>query len=253
MVHKREELLLLFDLDGTLTKPRTDIEPAFADYLLNKVLPRATVGVVGGSDFGKILEQLGGRKVLDKLDYVFPENGTIHIEKGVEIGKKSIQQHLGEDKLQKFINFCLRYLSEITLPCKRGLFIEFRNGMLNISPVGRQCSREERNAFEKYDNENHIRKNMIEALKAEFPDLGLTYSIGGQISFDVFPTGWDKTYCLRHVAGEEKKFKEIHFFGDKTEPGGNDYEIFVDERTIGHRVKSPEDTKKFLDELLDLS
>ena len=37
---------------------------------------------------------------------------------------------------------------------------------------------------------------------------------GGQISFDVFPNGWDKTYCLRHLKGEA--FDEIHFFGDKT-------------------------------------
>lgn len=37
---------------------------------------------------------------------------------------------------------------------------------------------------------------------------------------------WDKTYCLRFVEG--KGYDEIHFFGDKTTPGGNDYEIFED-------------------------
>jgi phosphomannomutase len=31
--------------------------------------------------------------------------------------------------------------------------------------------------------------------------------------------------------------------------GGNDYEIFSDERTIGHTVTCPEDTAKLLDEL----
>lgn len=54
----------------------------------------------------------------------------------------------------------------------------------------------------------------MSALKEKFPDYGLTYSIGGEISFDVFPNGWDKTYCLRHV--EDEQFEEIHFFGDKT-------------------------------------
>jgi len=47
---------------------------------------------------------------------------------------------------------------------------------------------------------------------------------GIQISFDVFPIGWDKTYCLQFV--EKEGYKEIHFFGDKTYKGGNDYEIF---------------------------
>ena len=67
------------------------------------------------------------------------------------------------------------------------------------------------------------------------------------ISFDVFPTGWDKTYALRHV--EQENFKEIHFFGDKTHKGGNDYEIFSDSRTIGHTVVGPEDTMKQLNEI----
>jgi phosphomannomutase len=39
-------------------------------------------------------------------------------------------------------------------------------------------------------------------------------SIGGQISFDVFPIGWDKTYCLQFL----NDFDNIFFFGDKTDP-----------------------------------
>ena len=61
-----------------------------------------------------------------------------------------------------------------------------------------------------------VRAAFVRALKDKFPDYPLTYAIGGQISFDVFPNGWDKTYCLRHVADEQ--FEEIHFFGDKTYP-----------------------------------
>lgn len=57
------------------------------------------------------------------------------------------------------------------------------------------------------------RKKMVSTLQEKFKDLKLTYSIGGQISFDVFPHGWDKTYCLQFV---EDDFDEIHFFGDKT-------------------------------------
>jgi len=56
-------------------------------------------------------------------------------------------------------------------------------------------------------------------LKANFSDLDLVYAIGGQISFDVYPQGWDKTYCLRYL----KDYEQIYFFGDKTCPGGNDF------------------------------
>ena len=33
----------------------------------------------------------------------------------------------------------------------RGTFIEFRNGMINVSPIGRNCSKSERDAFEEFD------------------------------------------------------------------------------------------------------
>ena len=71
--------------------------------------------------------------------------------------------------------------------------------MFNISPIGRNCSREERNDYEKFDLEHKVRETMVALMRTEFADLDLTYSIGGQISFDVFPTGWDKTYCLKFI------------------------------------------------------
>ncbi|XP_045476984.1 phosphomannomutase 2 [Harmonia axyridis] len=243
-------ILCLFDVDGTLTKPRNVISEDMEYFLLNKIRPLCKIGLVGGSDFKKISEQMNGDDVIHKYDYVFPENGLVSYKNGQEICRQSIQKFMGEEILQKFINFALKYLSTITLPVKRGTFVEFRNGMLNISPIGRSCSQSERDDFEQYDKVHDIRMNMIEALKLEFPDIGLKYSIGGQISFDVFPIGWDKTYCLKHL--ENEGFGEIHFFGDKTHPGGNDFEIFSDSRTIGHRVSNPENTKEILIKLFNL-
>lgn len=252
---KRNEILLLFDVDGTLTNPRDSIKPDFENFLYNKIAPIATIGIVGGSDLEKMFEQLNGDQIMEKFDYIFPENGLVQYFKGKETGKQSIIQHLGEEKLQSFINFVLRYLSELKLPIKRGTFIEFRNGMLNICPIGRQCNREERNAFHAYDNKHKVREIMMETLKKEFADIDLTYSIGGQISFDIFPHGWDKSYCLQFVTNKQSEgidFKEIHFFGDKTEKGGNDHEIFIDERTISHKVETPLDTERILKEIFNL-
>lgn len=98
-----------------------------------------------------------------------------------------------------------------------------------------------------FAQEHKVRERMVAALMAEFGDLNLKYSIGGQISFDVFPIGWDKTYCLRFL--RDGGFREIHFFGDKTFPGGNDYEIFTAEETIGHTTTGPDDTVRQCREL----
>lgn len=204
---------------------------------LKELRSKVVIGMVGGSDLKKQKEQLG-EGVLDMFDYTFSENGLVAYKGQDLIAEASIVTHLGEDRLQRLINFVLRYVSDLDIPIKRGTFIEFRKGMLNVSPIGRNCSQKERVEFEAYDNDAKIRENFVAVLQKEFADFNLTYSIGGQISFDVFPKGWDKTYALQFV----DHFKNIHFFGDKTYPGGNDYEIYTSPRTIGHSVKNPEET-----------
>lgn len=65
-------------------------------------------------------------------------------------------------------------------------------------------------------------------------DFSLTVAIGGQISMDVFPKGWDKTYCLQFI---DQQYDKIYFFGDRCQKGGNDYEIYNHERVIGNQIK----------------
>ncbi|KAF2499451.1 putative phosphomannomutase [Lophium mytilinum] len=242
--------IVLFDVDETLTKSRQEVKPEMLT-LLSALRQKVAIGYVGGSDLAKQQEQLGTSeiKVTSLFDFCFPENGLTAFRLGVPLASQSFIGWLGEEKYKKLVNFLLRYISEIDLPFKRGTFVEFRNGMVNVSPVGRNATNAERDAFNVFDTEHKVREKMVAVLQKEFVELGLTYSIGGQISFDVFPTGWDKRYCLQHVEAEKARpdgvdYTTIHFFGDKTSPGGNDYEIYSDPRTIGHSVADPDDTLK---------
>lgn len=230
--------LVLFDVDGTLSKPRAEATEEMKHFL-QTLKKKVVVGIVGGSDLVKQQEQMGAN-VVNEVNYSFSENGLVAYKDGALVGKKAINDHLGEANIKRIINFSLKYISELDIPIKRGTFIEYRAGMLNVSPIGRNCSRDERNAYELFDLEHNIRKNFIIALQKELSDLDLVYSIGGQISFDVFPKGWDKTFCLNYIG--ESEYEEIHFFGDKTFPGGNDYEIFTHPRVIGHTTTGPADT-----------
>ncbi|KAF8738970.1 Ubiquitin-like domain, partial [Rhizoctonia solani] len=230
--------LVLFDVDGTLSLARQSATQEMMD-LLREVRKKVVIGFVGGSDFVKISEQLtvGGVKAIDAFDYGFAENGLIAYRTGKQLASQSFIGWVGEEKYKKLVNFILHYVADIDIPIKRGTFVEFRNGMINVSPIGRNAT-----AYRVHG----IRKKFVDTLKEKFADYGLTFSIGGQISFDVFPTGWDKTYALRYV--ENEGFEEIHFFGDKTYEGGNDYEIYSDPRTVGHSVTSPEETMRILRE-----
>ncbi len=132
---------------------------------------------VGGSNFPKQQEQIGTDtlSVTEVFDFCFAENGLEAYRLGQPLVSTSFIEWIGEEKYQKLAKWILRYISELEgLPAMRGTFIEFRNGMINVSPVGRNASTAERNEFEAWDKKNNCRPKMIQALKEAFPDLAVT-------------------------------------------------------------------------------
>ncbi|KAL7079214.1 hypothetical protein ACQ4LE_001718 [Meloidogyne hapla] len=250
-IQTKAPTIFLFDVDGTLTMPRQKITDEMLQFMRD-LSRRVPIAVVGGSDLGKIFEQLPlgeDNELLKLFSFIFAENGLMGFEGVKELPKASITKELGEKRLQDLTNFCLRYMSEIDLPLKRGTFIELRNGMMNVCPIGRSCTQEERMSFVEYENKFPVRQDFVKALEQRFPAAEhlLKFSIGGQISIDIFPSGWDKTFCLKYL---DPKYEAIHFFGDKTLPGGNDYEIFIHPGTVGHSVTDPIDCCKQVTETL---
>ncbi len=133
------------------------------------------------------------------------------------------------------------------MPVQRGNFIEFRTGMINVSPIGRNCSSQERSEFVVYNSQNKVLESFKDSVEKEFSCFNLRFAIGGQISFDCFPEGWDKTYCLQFL----NDYDNVFFFGDKTSKGGNDYEISIDNGVTHSRtVTGPTDTIKFVSETI---
>ncbi|KAK8375825.1 hypothetical protein O3P69_008519 [Scylla paramamosain] len=79
----------------------------------------------------------------------------------------TLQNHMGEEKLQTFISFALHYMPSLTLPVKHGTFIEFHNGLIN-----EKCDQ-----FGECDKIHHVREKFVKALEEEFPDSGLMFSL----------------------------------------------------------------------------
>lgn len=261
------DVLILFDVDGTLATPA---QPAKAEIIemLAELRKHYTVGIVGAGDFQKQQMQLGGADLCSRLDFVFSENG-VHAFRGQQnLHCKSISEHLGEGRwaaFQSALEAILaaekheaeRLLQQATSNtdaklASRNTFLEIRQCTVNVCPIGRAptLSKEHRGAFDTLDRSAGMRHRVLAQLQKEFgpqTEYQLQFSIGGQIGIDVCPIGWDKTFCLQFV--DEQEFKTVHFFGDKTEEGGGDHEIYVHPRTIGHSVVSAEDTMKQVKEL----
>ena len=170
------DTLVLFDVDGTLTPARRAASPEMLQ-VLSALRHKCAIGFVGGSDLVKQQEQLGtpSLPVTTMFDFCFAENGLTAYRLGQPLASNSFIKHVGEETYQKLVKWILRYVSELEgLPKMRGTFVEFRTGMINVSPVGRNATNDERAEFEAWDKQSGCRKTMIEELKKAFPDIGLT-------------------------------------------------------------------------------
>jgi len=226
--------------------------------LLCRLRHKCAIGYVSGGPLVKQQRQLSTPSipVTSLFDFSFAENGLTAFKMDVPLPATTFIERVGEIEYKAFVSWVLKYIANLDIPIMRGTFVDFRNGNVNISPIGQGANYAEMEEFQRYDKAHGIRKTMIEALERQFPELNLNYAVGGKICFDAFPVGWDKTYCLKHIEAEKEKnglvYNEIHFFGDKTFKGGNDFELYEDERTIGHTVAGPEDTMRQLRKLFDL-
>lgn len=241
-------MILLFDIDGTLALPMKKIETPMLDLLHACRAKGIRLGVVGGSDAQKAMEQLGS-DYRDLFEFCFHENGCVFYHNGVLVHEKKLDDFLHPDDLKDLTGFLLEELSRTPVPFRTGTFIERRSSALNVSPVGRACSDAQRKEFTEFDDVHGTRKKLVDRIRDRFPDLPLECAIGGMISIDIYPAGLNKTFALKHIDSDE----EIHFFGDRCAPGGNDYEIYHSPRVTGHCVTSPSDTIMQLEMLLSHS
>jgi phosphomannomutase len=227
--------IVLFDIDGTLTPSRCVIEKDMVEMLSELQKRGYLVGAVGGSDQRKHFEQL--QDVV--LDYHFCENGLVAFAQREKFAETRIEDAMEKQVLFNFVKDCHKRLEKYQsqLPLLTSTFVEVRTGMINICPIGRDVTSEQRKAFEEWDVDRNIRLPLMRELEKEYGHL-FKFSMGGKISIDAFPHGWDKTWCLQYL----DKDAQIWFFGDMTHEGGNDHEIFNHPRVQGVTVQTPQHT-----------
>ena len=264
---RRRPPLILFDVDGTLAVPAQKADDKIVRMFERLKAAGYLVGIVGAGDFEKQEGQLGGPGLRKRLHFVFSENG-VHSFCGERLLHcKSIVEHLGEARWREFekglnaLQARVRGEAEVLLrkaagPAAdigaRGTFLERRMCTCNICVIGRTptLSKGERAAFDKADAKAGLRKRVLDELMATYgphTPYALNFSIGGQIGIDCAPVGWDKTFCLGFLPAAD--YPTVHFFGDKTEEGGGDFELYEHSRTTGHAVTSPEHTLQLVEEL----
>ena len=227
----------IFDVDGTLTESRQQIDLSFEVYMI-KFCCKYDVYLVTGSDRAKTVEQVG-------LD-IYNRSKRVYNCSGADVYEKDNNVYKSDWKpSRKLINFLSDELDYSTFPHKTGNHIEHRPGGINFSILGRGVdSMKYRKEYVKWDINTTERILMSDRIKSEFPDLNI--QIGGQTGLDISDS--DKSQILRDFNSED----ELVFFGDMMKEGQNDYPlaVAVDKRGgTNYTVGSWQETYKKLKDL----
>tara|TARA_B100000900_G_scaffold399907_1_gene402982 strand:+ start:2968 stop:3750 length:783 start_codon:yes stop_codon:yes gene_type:complete len=256
--------IVLFDMDGTLTLPRQKMGMMIASALGKLQREGFSVGIVTGSDMKYVEEQCDIMFDFSPVNYrtvhYFPCNGTKYYTyepAQTELHNVSMQDCVGKEKYNQIIyklaenQFRMKhtlYGKEIPLT---GNFIDCRGSMINWCPIGRNASKEERNAWSDLDSKHSIRKILLDAYFKDPIYEEVEVKLGGSTSFDIFPRGWDKTYVMRHL----KDYESIYFIGDKCVDHGNDKELYelLQKRNNcrGYITDGPKTTISLIDQILE--
>ena len=228
----------IFDVDGTLTDSRQQIDLSFEVYMI-KFCCKYDVYLVTGSDRAKTVEQVG-LDIYNRSQRVYNCSGSDVYEKDHNVYKSDWKPS------RKLINFLSDELDFSTFPHKTGNHIEHRPGGINFSILGRgEDSMKYRKEYVKWDINTTERILMSDRIKSEFPDLNI--QIGGQTGLDISDS--DKSQILRDFIAED----ELIFFGDMMKEGQNDYPLAQAVDKLGgtnYSVNGWQDTYKKLKMLI---
>ena len=116
--------------------------------------------------------------------------------------------------------------------------IENRLSQVTFSALGQKAGTKEKYAW---DPDCKKRQKIAKRAKELAPDF--TFEIGGTTSINAVKPGMNKAFGMTHMMDELKVSRdEILYFGDMTQPGGNDYPV-VEMGIETITVRNHEDTE----------
>ena len=220
--------LLAFDLDDTLAITKSPISDQMVT-VLSQILEKYEVCVISGGRFEQFKLQITDRltvspRLLTRL-HLMPTCGTQYYR--FDESSNDWQLQYAEDLtpeqkqlIKQVLEASVKQLGLWELK-PAGEILEDRGSQITFSALGQQATPEDKYAWDP----NGSKKIAIRDLAAQsLPDLEVR--AGGTTSIDVTRRGIDKAYGMKKLMEALAINREdILFFGDKLQPGGNDYPV----------------------------
>ena len=154
--------IVLFDMDGTLTPPRKELDRDLIPAL-RELAKISEIGIVTGSDHNYVLQQMDLLMENSEIRYklhILPCNGTKYYPPPQAAAhthelafKKDMREELGELSFSTIMRFILQRQAQLhlyDLPMT-GHFVDYRGSMINWCPIGRNATDNDRERFQHKD------------------------------------------------------------------------------------------------------
>ncbi len=231
---------LSFDIDQTLNIAKTPVPDEIAE-LLTKCLDHFEICPISGQKFDQFLIQIVDRLVetghateeqLSHL-HLFVAQGTQYYRynpSGNGYNKENWERvynyPLTDEqvaKISKTIEESARELGfwEEDKLAEGDEIIENRLSQVTFSALGQKAGTEAKYAW---DPDCKKREQIVKLCKEKAPEF--EYEIGGTTSINAITPGMNKQFGMTKLLEYLKlEMKDVLYFGDMTQPGGNDYPV----------------------------
>ena len=253
--------VLSFDIDQTLNIAKTPVPDEIAE-LLTECLNYFEICPISGQKFDQFLIQIVNRLVehanatpaqlahlhlfVAQGTQYYRYNPTANGNDGTTYDEKNWEKvynfPLTDEQVAKITKAIEESAKELDLweegKLKEGdEIIENRLSQVTFSALGQKADTDVKYAW---DPDCKKREKIVAKAKEKAPEF--EYEIGGTTSINAFVPGMNKVFGMTHLMEELKVEKdEILYFGDMTQPGGNDYPV-VEMGVETITVRSHEDT-----------
>ncbi len=224
--------VLSFDVDQTLNVAKTPITNEIADLLL-ECLDHFEVCPISGQKFDQFMIQ-----IVNRLPNPTPEQLS-HLHLFVAQGTQYYRFNTTTNEWEQVYNYPLTedQVAKITATIEQSArelgfweedklapgdeIIENRESQVTFSALGQEAGTEAKYAWDP----DHQKRDQIAARCKELaPEF--EFEVAGTTSINAVTPGMNKSFGMAHLLEELHVEKsDILYFGDMTQPGGNDYPV----------------------------
>jgi len=247
--------VILFDLDGTLTRSKSNLDGEMGG-VLSRLLRERYVAVTSGCSFNQFKDQFV-RRLPKEADlsrlFLFPTNSAsgYYYDGRRRRFYRAYNNVISKNAVKRILRSFESVFTEIGYekPEKTyGPVFENRGSQLTFSALGQKAPL---HLKQKWDPDQRKRLRIRKLLKPRLPEFEV--SIGGTTSIDVTRKGVNKTLCVPRLMKKlHVSLGEMLFIGDALFKGGNDY-IMKSSGVKCEPVSGPQQTQKLLERIIGAS